>query len=54
MTWDDEAWLTFRVLLEGRGFQVEALPRPVTFFHTKLGEKPTAETGSFRNIDAER
>lgn len=33
---DDEAWLAFRVLLVGRG--VEALP--VTFFHTKLGEKP--------------
>lgn len=34
---DDEAWLAFRVLLEGRGVEVEALP--VTFFHTKLGEK---------------
>lgn len=34
---DEAAWLTFRVLLEGRGVEVEALP--VTFFHTKLGEK---------------
>lgn len=34
---DDEAWLAFRVLLEGRGVEVEALP--VTLFHTKLGEK---------------
>lgn len=33
---DDEAWLAFRVLLEGRGVEVEALPLPVTFFHTKL------------------